>query len=240
MKKYFIALFHPHYGIIRKLVKFIIEGSFDSFLKKIPGGGIIHIGANSAQERDHYKKLGIKNVIWIEADPKLYRIGKKNISNKKYVGQKIFNYLVTDKNNILYSFNIASNNGASSSIFKVKKLEKLYSGLKYVKKIKIRSKTLTEIFKIKKINIKKYQALHIDTEGSEFLILKGAKKLLPQFKYLKIEIADAGIYHKNVGPEVIGKYLSNFGYTEIKRTEIYNNSLGKVFDILYINKNINN
>jgi|694.fasta_scaffold137184_3 FkbM family methyltransferase len=229
-----------YFYLFPKLIKFIIYGRFDSFLKKIPGAGIVHVGANSAQERDHYKKLGVKRVIWIEADPKLFRVGKKNISNKKYAGQKIFNYLVTDKSNILHSFNIASNNGAASSIYKVKKLEKLYGGLKYVKEIKIRSKTLADIFKIEKININSYQVLSIDTEGSEFLVLKGAKKLLPYFKYLKIEIAEVGIFNKNVGPYIIGKYLRNFGYIEVKRTEIFKNSLGKVFDILYINKNINN
>jgi FkbM family methyltransferase len=223
-----------------KLLKFIIHGRFDNFLKKTPGGGVIHVGANAAQERNHYKNLGIKNVIWIEADPNLFKIGKKNILNKKYIGQKIYNYLVTNRNNILYYFNIANNGGNSSSLYTLNKLEKLYPGLKYVKKIKLRSKTLTKIFKIEKIDINKYQTLIIDTEGSELLILKGAKELLPHFQFIKLEVADSALFQENVGSQKIRKYLNKFNFIELKRTEIYKNSLGKVFDILYINKNINN
>ena len=226
--------------LLSKIFKFIVYGRFDNFLRKTPGGGVVHIGANSAQERNHYKNLGIKNVIWIEADPNMFKIGKKNISDKKYIGQKIYNYLVTNRNNILYYFNVANNNGEASSLFTLNKIDKLYPGLKYVKKIKLRSKTLTKIFKIEKIDINKYQTLIIDTEGSELLILKGAKELLPHFQFIKLEVADSALFQENVGSQEIRKYLNKFYFIELKRTEIYKNSLGKVFDILYINKNINN
>lgn len=184
--------------------------------------------------------MGIKNVIWIEADPNMFKIGKKNLLDKKYIGQKIYNYLVTNRNNISYYFNIANNGGNSSSLYTLNKLEKLYPGLKYVKKVKLRSKTLTEIFKIEKIDIYKYQTLIIDTEGSELLILKGAKELLPHFKFIKLEVADFALFQENVGSQKIRKFLNKFNFIEIKRTEIYKNSLGRVFDILYFNKNISN
>lgn len=72
------------------------------------------------------------------------------------------------------------------------------------------------------------------------LILKGAKELLPHFQFIKLEVADSTLYQENVGSQEIRKYLNKFNFIELKRTEIYKNSLGKVFDILYINKNINN
>jgi FkbM family methyltransferase len=231
IKKYFY--------LFPKLFKFIIHGRFDNFLKKTPGGGVIHIGANSAQERDHYTKLGIKNVIWIEADPNLFKIAKKNILNEKYINQKIYNYLVTDRNNASYYFNIASNGGNSSSLYKLNKLKQLYPGLKYVKKIKLKGMTLKKIFEVKKINTQKYQTLIIDTEGSELLILKGANELLTNFKFIKLEVADSRLFKKNTGSKKIAKYLNKFNFAELKRTEVYKNSLGKVFDILYINRNIN-
>ena len=40
--------------------------------------GIIHVGANSGQERDLYHNLG-KLVYWIEADPNIYPKLEENI-----------------------------------------------------------------------------------------------------------------------------------------------------------------
>lgn len=79
---------------IIKIYNFILFGFFDNFLRN--SIGVIHIGANSGQERDHYKKLGVQRVIWIEADPEIYEILLRNIKN--YKNYKAYNYLVTDKN----------------------------------------------------------------------------------------------------------------------------------------------
>jgi hypothetical protein len=57
--------------------------------------GLIHIGANEAQERNHYKNLCVKRVIYIEADPEVFKQTTANI--KDYKGYVAYNYLVTDK-----------------------------------------------------------------------------------------------------------------------------------------------
>jgi hypothetical protein len=67
--------------LIYKLLKFLIFGRFDNFLKN--SIGVIHIVANSGEERDHYKNLRVERVIWIEADPEIYKILLRNIKNYK-------------------------------------------------------------------------------------------------------------------------------------------------------------
>ena len=218
------------YNFTKKLIKFLFYGRFDKFLKEIPNGGVIHVGANTAQERGHYKNLGVKYVIWIEADPELFKIAKKNISEEGYKNHSVLNYLVTDKNDNSYKFNITNNGGNASSIFTLKKLD---PGLQYTKTIDIKSKTLSKIIKIENINLEKYQTLVIDAEGSEKLILDGAKELLPYLKNIKLENGNINFFNEKNYNQEIDVYLKKFNFIEKKRTEIYKNSQGKLYDILY-------
>jgi hypothetical protein len=50
------------------------------------------------------------------------------------------------------------------------------------------------LIQIENIEIKKYQGLVLDTQGSELLILKGAEKILRNFSYIKVEAADFNAY----------------------------------------------
>ena len=45
---------------------------------------VVHADAKSACKRNRYKNLGIKNVTYIKLDHNIFKIGKKNILNKKY------------------------------------------------------------------------------------------------------------------------------------------------------------
>ena len=80
-------------NFINKVCYFLLYGRFDNFLKK--SKGIIHIGANNGEEKNHYKKLGVQRVIFVEANPEMYEILSNNIKSEKNF--KAYNYLVTDK-----------------------------------------------------------------------------------------------------------------------------------------------
>ena len=112
-------------------------------------------------------------------------------------------------------------------------LKKLDQGLQYTKTIELKSKTLSEIAKIENIDLEKYQNLIIDAEGSEKLILDGAKKLFPYLKNIKLENGNVNFFKEENYNQEIDAYLKKFNFYEKKRTEIYKNSQGKLYDILY-------
>ena len=105
--------------IISKIL-FIFKGEIsqlkdaNSFLNSV--SGVIHVGANSGQERDEYNLYSL-NVIWIEPIPKVFNKLKKNI--KKYSKQKAYKYLLTNIDNQDINFKIANNAGQSSSILEL-------------------------------------------------------------------------------------------------------------------------
>jgi FkbM family methyltransferase len=218
----------------KKFFYFLFFGRFDIFLKTC--SGLIHVGANDAQERNHYKSLGVKKVIYIEADPEVF---KKTITNiKNYKGYVAYNYLVTDKINRTYFFNVSNNGGNSSSIYDFKEHKSIYPEVSYVKKIRLLSQTLPSIVEKHKIKMSNFQALVLDTQGSEFSILKGSKNILKYFKYIKLEASDFQLYSNKKGSvNEISIYLRKFGFYEVKRIVIGKNSKkGKIFDILYSKK----
>jgi FkbM family methyltransferase len=219
---------------IKKFFIFLFFGRFDSFLKSCDG--LIHIGANEAQERNHYKNLCVKRVIYIEADPEVFKKTTANIKN--YKGYVAYNYLVTDKVGRSYFFNVSNNGGNSSSIYDFKEHKSIYPEVSYVKKICLLSQTLPSIVEKHKIKMSNFQALVLDTQGSEFSILKGSKNILKYFKYIKLEASDFQLYSNKKGSvNDISIYLRKFGFYEVKRIVIGKNSKkGKIFDILYSKK----
>lgn len=216
----------------KKFFYFLFFGRFDIFLKNC--SGLIHIGANSGQERNHYKKLGVKRVIWIEADPQVYKILLKNIKN--YKNNNAYNYLVSQENKSNVQFNIANNNSNSSSVLKLKQAKRLYPGLNYTKKIFLNSKNLQTIIRKKKINLSNFNCLVLDVQGAELSVLKGAGNKISKFRYIKLEASEFEMYKQNCFYHEISEYLSLFGFKEIKKVVIAQNYRGKkAYDVLYYN-----
>jgi FkbM family methyltransferase len=83
----------------------------DDFLRSY--SGVIHVGANSGQERTLYAQHGL-NVVWIEPIPEVYAALTDNIVG--YPRQTAINALITDKDGETYTLHVANNEGASSSI----------------------------------------------------------------------------------------------------------------------------
>jgi FkbM family methyltransferase len=213
-------------------LKFLIN-SLDIFLKNISGA--IHIGANKGQERDLYASYSV-NVLWVEPIPDIYKKLKKNIS--KYPKQKAYQALLTDRDNQEITFNIASNSGQSSSILDLGQHKNIWPNIKFIKSIKLISSTLTSLIVSEKININDYQALILDTQGSELLILKGSKDILRKFKYIKTEAADFDAYINCCHLNDLSDFLKNYGFREIKKTKfISKENIGNYYDILYERSN---
>ena len=87
------------------------------------------------------------------------------------------------------------------------------------------------------IPIDKYQALIVDTQGSELLVLKGAGNLLRKFKYIKVEVADFESYAGCCQVSDIERFLKFSGFKEFCREKLTSSKNGgSYYDILYKRK----
>lgn len=192
--------------------------NFKEILEQIKIKGIVHIGANKCEESNFYNLLGINNVIWIDANP--------NCSN-------IYKYLVWNKDNIDFIFNI-SNNSESSSIYSFKDHSIYYPDVYYKEQIKIKSHTLDTIYKLENIDVNKYNMWNICTQGSEDKVLLGAINNIKNIDVIFIKIYTKKIYENNPTVYDIDNILLPHNF---KRVITENTNLGWGFS-LYVKKNI--
>jgi FkbM family methyltransferase len=175
--------------------------------------GIIHIGAHLMEERGEYMKMGLDNIIWIEANTDVY-------SNIKFVNdipnnERSFNITVSDKDNELYTFNIM-NKTPSSSILKLDK-HKIHHPHVYVEDtIQVKSIRMDTFLKENNINISNYSFLTIDIQGAELLALKGFGELLHHIKYIYTEVNTDTLYKDCALLYEIDEYLSTFGFNRVE------------------------
>jgi len=215
---------------IRKIVMAIFP-SLDphSYLKQVTG--VIHVGANLGQERELYAKYKLK-VLWVEPLPDIFEQLYKNV--RSFPDQTAVNYLITDKDAVEYLFHVASNGGASSSILELAKHNEIWPDVQYVSQITLKSITLDSLLKNIGNGIPTYEALVMDTQGSELLVLKGAAKSLGQFKFVRTEAADFESYANCARVEELTSYLSKFGFKLIRSDKFAESPKGgRYFDLLY-------
>ncbi|SFT41921.1 methyltransferase, FkbM family [Algoriphagus locisalis] len=215
-----------------RLIRKNLRKNPDKFLKEV--SGVVHIGANSGQERGLYRIYQL-DVIWIEPIPEVFEQLIDNL--KDFKNQRAFQALVTDFDNKKYEFHIANNNGGSSSILDLKQHKDIWPEVHYTKNVELKSTTLTTLFKKEYIDLKNYQALIMDTQGSELHVLQGSLPILNNFKFIKLEVPDFESYEGCCQLSDIKHFMAEHGYKEFSRNKFASRtSVGSYFDIVYKRK----
>ena len=213
----------------KKIMRPLVRGNPNSFLRRV--SGVIHVGANLGQERTLYGKYDL-NVIWIEPIPDVYHKLKQNLEN--FPRQQAFQRLITDRDDAEYAFHISNNNGKSSSIFDLELHKEIWPTVSYQESISLKSVTLASFAQEEGVDMSRYDALVLDTQGSELLVLKGAAPLLPYFRYIKAEAADFESYAGCCKVEDIDSLLMRFGFVKRRQDRFASkDGIGSYYDVLY-------
>lgn len=200
-----------------------------SYLRDVRG--IIHVGANTGQERDLYAAFGL-HVAWIEPIPEVFEALQSNIAG--FPRQRAYNYLVTDRDDEEYTLNIADNDGASSSIFDFSKHKEMWPQISYKRAIKMKGTRLESIVTKEQIDLRQFGALLLDTQGSELKVLMGAEALLSNFAYIKTEVADFELYKGCCEMADVSQFMLAKGFRERSRLPFMDMpGVGTCFDIIY-------
>lgn len=219
---------------ILRPVKYVVKNfpDTDNFLRDV--SGVIHVGANYGQEREQYNNFGLE-VIWVEPIPEVFYGLKRNI--RRFSNQRALNALVTDVDGKEYQFHISNNNGASSSILEFKQHKDIWPHVNYTNSISLNSITLATLLKNERINPYNYQALIMDTQGSELLVLQGSISLLDSFEYIKTEVPNFESYEGCCQLIDINIFMKKHGYIELSRNKVASREAGgDYFDIVYRRK----
>lgn len=206
----------------------------DRFLLDV--SGVIHVGANTGQERVLYNTYDL-NVLWIEPIPLVFAELTTNIVNFKK--QRALQALVTNVDDQRYSLYISNNEGLSSSILRLKQHKDIWPDVKYMDSIALLSTTLVSLLKKERVALSDYQALVMDTQGSELLVLQGSIEILNQFMYIKTEVPNFEAYEGCCQISDIANFMKAHGYAEFSRREFaHREEGGSYYDIVYKKKTL--
>jgi len=175
--------------------------------------GIIHVGAHKGEELSIYEDLGIENVIWVEANPKIFESLSENI--KKFKNHKAYNFLVSNKNDEEYIFHV-TNNGESSSILELERHKIHHSHIHVVEDIVLKSKKIDTIIEEFNIDLNKYNFLNLDIQGAELLALKGFLKGLEKIEYVYTEVNSGEVYKDCAKIEELDFFLKEYNFERVE------------------------
>lgn len=229
LKKAFERFYWRQRNSLEKRIVNLVRGKPDAFLDQCRG--VIHIGANAGYEASQYGDRKLP-VVWAEPIPDVF--AKLLVNIAPYPEQRAVNALVTDTTGQTYKFNVAGNHGQSSSIYEWGGHKEMYPDVEFVQTLDLQSKTLEQILADEGLEASAYDALVMDTQGSELLVLKGAEPLLANFRFIKTEAADFEAYKGCATLQDITAWLAERGFV-LKRTvrNKTRNSLGSYFDAVY-------
>jgi FkbM family methyltransferase len=199
--------FEPYYRIKanREIKIYICET--DSFFENAKK--VIHIGAHRGEERYDYAKRNL-HVLWIEADPK--KIFDLQANLRGFQNQRCFQGLLGSHAQSQCEFHIASNDGASSSVYPFGQHNLLWPEIDMYEKIYLPKVTLPELLVKENIAISDYDTLIMDVQGSELDILRGIPDLPQIFTRIQLEAADFPVYQGSPLKMEIDEYLNKIGY----------------------------
>lgn len=212
-----------------KRARALLPGDPDRFLRRVTG--VIHVGANAGQERGLYDSHGL-DVIWIEPIPEVFARLQANIAS--FPRQRAIQGLVSDTDGRSYDFHIATNDGLSSSFLDLKHHRDVWPDVRFDRDIVLTSLTLPSLLAEHDIDHRNYQALVLDTQGSELRILHGAASLLPAFTHIKVEAPDFEAYEGCCLVSDLSTWLAGHGFMErIRRCFKKRRQGGRYYDVVY-------
>lgn len=175
---YVTRKFHPNdFTITKRINRALIQDA----------GGVLHIGAHLGQEATYYDDCDVP-VLWFEASPEIYP--KLLVNIEKFKNQKAVLQLLGDKNDDRVTFKIASNEGASSSIYDIANSDSVpFTLLRSIEVTMRRLDSMPEVDRIKKL-----RHWVIDVQGAEIAVLSGAGSLINHCNSILIEVKRTSTY----------------------------------------------
>jgi FkbM family methyltransferase len=221
----------PSFKSVLRRLRSLVRGDSDRFLRQAKG--VIHVGANTGQERESYARREL-DVIWIEPIPEVFKRLTANI--RDFPRQRAIQGLIADRDDVEHRLNIASNDGASSSILDLNLHREVWPDVSYTASISLRSKTLTTLIRDAGVDMSSYDTLVMDTQGSELMVLEGAIPLLGHFRFIKTEVPDFEAYSGCCQLADILSFMARHGYREYSRQPFArrHHGGGRYYDIVFI------
>jgi FkbM family methyltransferase len=190
-----INKYNYYFGIDSCIKKILVKKKNNELI-------IFDVGANIGQSVDRFRKYQQKSKIFsFEPDPNVYKV----LELKKKNDPNLFTHNIALCSNKKKSILYTQDNSAESSLLKMN-TNKLNSNIP----IKIKCDTIFSF--CKKNKIKKIDILKIDTQGSEYNIIKGCGNFLKNIFIIEAEIIFNNVWKNSPSISQLEIFLKKYGF----------------------------
>jgi FkbM family methyltransferase len=191
--------------------------------------GVFHVGAHEGKELTDYLNLGVKKVVFIEANPVVFQRLLATIAGHANV--LAVNCAISDSIGTV-TLHVTSMD-QSSSILPLKRHAVIYPSIKETQQIVVPSRTIDGLLTELKLSASDYNILNIDIQGAELMAFNGGVDLLSHLDAIFTEVNFEELYE---GCPLIGQldeFLGKHGFVRVEVTTPYHPSWG---DAMYVKK----
>jgi FkbM family methyltransferase len=167
-------------------------------------------------------------VLWVEPVPEVFSTLSRNIRGMRK--QRAMKALLSDKPGQIVALNVSNNGGASSSIFDLAEHKAVWPDVHYVDRIECITKTLDDLLSL----LPSPDALVLDAQGAELLVLAGGERTLGRVRTVKVEAADFNAYEGGCTDMDLIKFLQPRGFALTERRRFADHPVGGgYFDLVF-------
>lgn len=170
--------------------------------------GAISIGAHVGQEYELWLSQGASHFIFIEPCHETFCKLSKIMAGKP--GVKLMNHAIGNHNGTVEMHIETEHQGKSNSILDPYLHLDQYPDIQFTRKEKVSLRRLDDLYFDRDL----YDHLHIDTQGYEMEVLKGADQTLEHIKTMQVEVYRKELYKGCVMYHDILLYLVDKGFDQ--------------------------
>jgi FkbM family methyltransferase len=174
--------------------------------------GVVHVGANTGQEAEHYARSGVTTAIYIEPIEEVFAKLRQRLAplGPHHIALQA---LCAEEDGRVVDFHIASNQGASSSMLEFGWCREEYPELDWMGHLRLTTQRLdTVLDDLPQSTAATVDLLVIDTQGTELRVLEGAPRLLKRVAWIYTEVNEGGLYKGDCSFEDVYAYLTARGF----------------------------
>jgi FkbM family methyltransferase len=191
--------------LITKFIKYFPEEIRES---------LIHVGAHTGNEAKTYEEHGFKKVVWIEADPDIFKVLQQALTQFTVTQNIAINALITASSDEKRKFYRYSNEGASSSLYLPTPIFRdIFCEVEETGEcLDLTSISLDDLVNQLEVEPK---ALVIDVQGAELEVLSGGSKALRTTQIIDIEVSKQEIYEGGALFQDLEIQLKSLGFLRL-------------------------
>jgi|GEM_PF-1868801 len=176
---------------------------------------IVHFGAGTCNELQHYLQSGAKQITLVEADLTVCRLLRRKASNQPHTQVINASVAATSADATLFTYNFPG----ASSLHEATGLYDIFPGLKLTSETAVTTVKASELLPPLKLDSQQQNWLVIDTPGEELPILEELQNsgLLSCFSLVRVYCGTDSHYRDSADVHTILEHVQSWGYDVVEQ-----------------------